>query len=75
MNAAAAQPPLWPSELTAWGTLAVAVAAVAVALFTEWRTNHRLEDARQEAINAADEERTHSAEALANQQAHSDSSS
>jgi hypothetical protein len=34
--------PLWPSELTAWGTLAVAVAAVLVALFGEWRTSKRL---------------------------------
>jgi hypothetical protein len=37
-----AETPLWPGELTAWGTLAVAITAVAVALFAEWRTGKRL---------------------------------
>jgi hypothetical protein len=48
--------PVWPGELTAWGTLAVAIAAVAVALFAEWRA----------AVRVA-QEREHSAQVLADE--------
>jgi hypothetical protein len=53
--------PLWPAELTAWGTLAVAVAAVTVALFAEWRADVR--------VNA---ERAHSDKQLAEERAAAD---
>jgi hypothetical protein len=49
--------PLWPSELTAWGTLALAVAAVAVALFGEWRAVVRTRQERERSDKQLAEER------------------
>lgn len=51
------QPPLWPSELTAWGTIAVAIAAVAVALFAELRASQRVRDERIDAAKVLADER------------------
>ena len=53
----AQEQPLWPSELTAWGTLAVAFAAVTVALFGEWRTNKRFRQQLQMTVNQLSAER------------------
>jgi hypothetical protein len=49
--------PLWPSELTAWGTLALALAAVAVALFGEWRAVVRTRQERERSDRQLAEER------------------
>lgn len=68
----AAETPLWPSELTAWGTLAVAVVAVAVALFAEWRTDKRLAKQQEKHDQEIVEERRLADERLRTQLKHSD---
>jgi hypothetical protein len=69
---AAPASPLWPSELTAWGTLAVAIVAVSVALFAELRTTVRVRKAREETAQAVVDERAHAARALAEERAAAD---
>jgi hypothetical protein len=59
---------LWPTELTAWGTLAVAVAAVAVALFAEWRASVRVRDERQHSDKILANERELADKRLADEQ-------
>jgi hypothetical protein len=54
--------PLWPSELTAWGTIAVAIAAVGVALFGELRTNNRFQRQLQMTVNQLSAERIEAAD-------------
>jgi hypothetical protein len=61
------RPPLWPGELTAWGTLAVAVVAVAVALFAEWRAAVRVTNEREHAAQLLTDEREHAASVLADE--------
>lgn len=68
----AAGTPLWPSELTAWGTLAVAVVAVTVALFAEWRTSKRLAKQQEKHDQEIAEERRLADERLRTQMEHSD---
>jgi hypothetical protein len=63
--------PLWPTELTAWGTLAVAVAAVAVALFAEWRASIRAAAARKHSDKQLADERAAADERLRRQLEHS----
>jgi hypothetical protein len=63
--------PLWPSELTAWGTLAVAIVAVAVALFAEWRASVRVMDERENAAKVLADERGAADERLSRQLAES----
>jgi len=57
------RPPLWSAELTAWGTLAVAVVAAAVAIWSDFRISKRLREEREAADRrlAAERER-HDAE-------------
>lgn len=62
--------PLWPSELTAWGTLAVAVVAVAVALFAEWRAGVRVTSEREHAAKVLEDERKAADERLTRQLEH-----
>jgi hypothetical protein len=64
--------PLWPGELTAWGTLAVAVAAVAVALFAEWRAGIRVAQERQHSAQVLADERKAADDRLARQVAASE---
>jgi uncharacterized membrane protein YcjF (UPF0283 family) len=66
MNLADATP-LWPAELTAWGTLAVAVVAVAVALFAEWRASVRVRHERERSDRLLADEREHNAQVLADE--------
>jgi hypothetical protein len=68
----AAGTPLWPSEWTGVGTVAVAVAAVAVALFTEWRANARVRDEHTRSEQLLARERELADERLRTQMAHSD---
>jgi len=49
--------PGWPDELTAWGTLAVAVVAVGVALFGEWRAGSRVRAERAHQADVLNAER------------------
>src|SRR5262249_52370744 len=49
--------PDWPSIVTAIGTVAVAVVAVGVALFTEWRIGKRLRAERERSDKQLAEER------------------
>lgn len=71
MIAADAQP-LWPGELTAWGTLAVAVVAVAVALFAEWRASVRVAQEREHSAKVLAHERKAADDRLARQLAASE---
>jgi hypothetical protein len=64
--------PIWPSELTAWGTLAVAVVAVAIAFFAEWRASIRVISERDHAAKVLEDERKAADERLNAQMAHSD---
>jgi hypothetical protein len=64
----AAGPPLWPSEVTAWGTLAVAIAAVAVALFAEWRASVRVRNEREHSDKILVDERERADKHLADEQ-------
>jgi hypothetical protein len=64
--------PLWPGELTAWGTLAVAVVAVAVALFAEWRAGIRVAQEREHSAKVLADERKAADERLATQLAASE---
>ncbi len=64
--------PLWPGELTAWGTLAVAVAAVAVALFAEWRAGVRVRAEREHSAKVLAAEREAADKRLLKQMEHSD---
>ncbi len=69
---AADSQPLWPGELTAWGTLAVAAVAVAVALFAEWRAGVRVTSERKHAATVLDDERKAAEDRLTRQLEHSD---
>src|SRR5215469_1184877 len=69
---AAGTPPVWSFELTAWATLAVAVAAVAVAAFTEWRASVRVRTEREHSDKILAEERRLADERLRTQMEHSD---
>ena len=53
----AAVSPDWTSATTAIGTVAVAVVAVGVALFVEWRTGLRLREEHKRSDDLLDEER------------------
>ncbi len=64
--------PLWPGELTAWGTLAVATVAVAVALFAEWRAGVRVRSERKHAATVLAGERKVADDRLTRQLEHSD---
>jgi len=66
------QQPIWPSELTAWGTLAVAVAAVAIALFAEWRASVRVSNERKYSAKVLADERRAADDRLQRQLDHSD---
>ena len=66
LGIAAAQP-LWPSEMTALGTVAVAVAAVAIAAFAEWRASVRVDNERKRAEAALSKERAYAASVLADE--------
>lgn len=55
MYASAPSSSLLASELTAWGTIAVAIAAVGVAVFTEWRASIRVRAEREAARLQAQE--------------------
>jgi hypothetical protein len=64
--------PIWPGELTAWGTLAVAVVAVAVALFAEWRAGVRVAQEREHSARVLADERKAADDRLAAQLAASE---
>jgi hypothetical protein len=64
--------PLWPAEMTAWGTLTLAVAAVAVALFAEWRSSVRVKQERERSYRLLAEERAAADKRLADQMAHNE---
>jgi F0F1-type ATP synthase epsilon subunit len=68
----AAPGPDWASIMTAIGTVAVAIAAVGIALWTDWRSGVRIaaEQARHDKETA--DERALADKRLADQQAHSD---
>lgn len=64
--------PLWPSEWTAIGTVAVAVVAVAVALFAEYRAGKRVASERAHAATVLADERKDAAALLQRQLDQSD---
>lgn len=64
--------PLWPSEVTAYGTLGIAAVAVLVALLSEWLINKRLAEERIRHAEETAEERKLADDRLAAQQLHSD---
>ena len=64
--------PDWASATTAIGTVAVAVVAVGVALFAEWRASRRLADERALHAKEIGDERALGEKRLAEQFAHSD---
>jgi hypothetical protein len=57
--------PDWATIMTAIGTVAVAVVAVGVALFAEWRADKRLANERAHSDEQLREERAHSAAQIA----------
>jgi hypothetical protein len=69
---AVAAAPDWATEMTAIGTVAVAVVAVGVALFAEWRAGKRLREEHQRSDKVLAEERALADRRLAGQRAHSD---
>src|SRR5712691_5787682 len=69
---AVSSPPQWPSVMTAWGTVAVAIAAVFVAWFAEWRATILVSQARKDAAQAVTEERVYSAQVLSDERAAAD---
>ncbi len=64
--------PDWASATTAIGTVAVAVVAVGVALFTEWRAGQRLRQDRKRSDDVLGEERALHAEEIAEERALAD---
>jgi ADP-ribosylglycohydrolase len=62
--APAADFPSWTEVVTAIGTVGVAVAAVGIALWTEWRSGKRLEAEHQRSDRMLKEERARSKEEI-----------